>query len=220
MYKHAKPSAVNCWQQLRECNPMPLAFYPILAFEEDKLSPNLGYLFRRQWLDPCESVVSILWKFARMNRLPGHMVVAHVAKRHIDPYEGFSATAVELDVRRTAVSLGLAQKTIRLAMQRPELRRGWVSHLRFCPRCMSRGYHSVVHQFGGVRYCPVHDCCMENQCRSCGVASEYLIKASVLDAPFKCPNCRRNFGNTPASFLHRIPWPPRDRAFIVRAFIG
>ena len=50
---------------------MELSFYPILAFEESKLSPNLGYLFRRQWLDPCESVVSILWKFARMNRLPG-----------------------------------------------------------------------------------------------------------------------------------------------------
>jgi hypothetical protein len=199
---------------------MELSFYPILAFEESKLSPNLGYLFRRQWLDPCESVVSILWKFARMNRLPGHMVVSHVARQKVDPYEGFAATAAELDVRMTATSLGLPHKAIRLAMVRPELRRGWCSHLRFCPRCMSRGYHSVVHQFESVPYCPVHGCRMENVCRSCGAIGEYLIKASVLDAPFKCPNCRSNYGYMSASFVHRIPWPPRDRAAIVRAFIG
>lgn len=74
---------------------MSLAFYPILTFEDHKLSPNMGYVFKRQWLDPCESVVSILWKFARMNRLPGHMVVAHVAKRQIDPYEGFIPIGVQ-----------------------------------------------------------------------------------------------------------------------------
>lgn len=199
---------------------MATSFYPILTFEESKLSPNLGYLFKRQWIDPCESVVSILWKFARMNRLPGHMVVAHVAKRQIDPYEGFAATADELDIRLTAGSLGLTQKTIRFSMRRPGLRRGWCSELRFCSRCMSRGYHSVVHQFGGIHFCPVHDCCLENRCRCCGSSSEYLIKASLLDAPFKCPHCGRNYGNMPASFVHRIPWTPRDRAAIFRAFIG
>lgn len=111
---------------------MPISFYPILTFEENKLSPSLGYLFKRHWLNPFESVVCILWKFARMNRLPGHMVVAHVARRQIDPYEGCAATAAELDIRLTAASLGLAQKTIRSAMQHPELRRGWRS-LAFCP---------------------------------------------------------------------------------------
>jgi hypothetical protein len=45
--------------------PMPTSFYPILTFEESKLCPSLGYFFKRQWLDPCESMVSILWKFAR-----------------------------------------------------------------------------------------------------------------------------------------------------------
>ena len=199
---------------------MSTSFYPILTFEDEKLSPSLGYLFKRQWLDPCESVISILWKFAQMNRLPGHMVVAHVAKRQIDPYEGFAATAAELDIRLTAGSLGLTQKTIRFAMQGPQLRRGWCSQLRFCPRCMSRGYHSVVHQFGSVPYCPVHGCCLETRCRSCGAASEYFIKASVLDAPFRCPNCRRNSGNRSASFVHRIPWLPCDRAAIFRTFIG
>lgn len=39
---------------------MSISFYPILTFEENKLSPSLGYLFKRQWLDPFESVVCIL----------------------------------------------------------------------------------------------------------------------------------------------------------------
>ena len=39
------------------------------------------------------------------------MVVAHVvAKRQVDPYEGFAATAAELDIRLAACSLGLTQK--------------------------------------------------------------------------------------------------------------
>jgi hypothetical protein len=59
--------------------------YPILTFDETKLSPSLGYVFRLQWLDPHESLVSMLWKFAWMNRLPGHTVATQVAMRTIDP---------------------------------------------------------------------------------------------------------------------------------------
>ena len=193
--------------------------YPILTFEEDKLCPSLGYFFKRQWLDPCESMVSILWKFAKMNRLPGHMVVAHIAKCKIDPYGCLAATAEELDIRQTAISLGLPQKTLRLAMLRPQMRRAWSPQLRYCPRCMSRGYHSVIHQFDCVPSCPVHGCRLETRCRSCGSSCDYLIKASVLDAPFLCPNCRRNYGNLPANFVHRIPLSARDRSAFVRTFI-
>lgn len=86
-----------------------------------------------------------------MNRLPGHMVVTHVAKRQIDPYEGCAATADEFDIGLTAISLGLPQKTIRLALQRPELRRGWCSQLRYCPRCMSQ-LPAQLRQYPG-RFC-------------------------------------------------------------------
>ena len=156
----------------------------------------------------------------KMNRLPGHMVVAHIAKCKIDPYGCLAATAEELDIRQTAISLGLPQKTLRLAMLRPQMRRAWSPQLRYCPRCMSRGYHSVIHQFDCVPSCPVHGCRLETRCRSCGSSCDYLIKASVLDAPFLCPNCRRNYGNLPANFVHRVPLSARDRSAIVRTFIG
>ena len=43
---------------------------------------------------------------------------------------------------------------------------------------------------------------------------------SMLDAPFRCPNCRRPYSNTAASFEHRVPLLPRQRAAIFRTFIG
>ena len=194
--------------------------YPILTFDEAKLSPSLGYVFRLQWLDPYESLVSMLWKFAWMNRLPGHTVVTQVAMRTIDPYEGVAATQSELNVRHIAATLGLAQKTVRASIEYPGFHKLWWPQLRFCPRCMSRGYHGVIHQSGSSHYCAVHGCPLESHCRSCGSKSDYLINASVLDAPFKCPICRRPYGNMSASFVHRHPLHAHARTAISRAFWG
>jgi hypothetical protein len=103
---------------------MSAATFPILTFDEATLSPSLGYVFDPQWLDPYESVVSMLWKLAWMNRLTGHVVVGHIAKRPVDPYEGIAATPAELDIRHIARALGVPLKTVRTALQRPGWRRG------------------------------------------------------------------------------------------------
>lgn len=199
---------------------MAASSYPILTFDEAQLSPSLGYVFDHHWLDPYESVVSMLWKFAWLNRLPGHMVVAHVATRLLDPYEGFAATSDELDIRHVAGTLGISTKTVRVAVQHPQWRRNWCAQLRFCPRCMSRGYHGVVHQFGSEPRCPVHKCWLETECHSCGATSAYRINASLLDAPFRCANCRRHYGNAAASFVHRCPLPKPARTALARTFLG
>jgi hypothetical protein len=154
----------------------------------------------------------MLWKFAWMNRLPGHTLATQVAKRIIDPYEGCAATSTDLNVRHIASILGLAQKTVRASIEHSEF--------RYCPRCMSRGYHGVIHQSGGAHHCAVHGCPLESRCRSCGSSSEYFINAHVLDAPFRCPNCRRQYGNVQASFVRRHPLPAHARFAICRAYWG
>ena len=58
---------------------------PILTFDERSLSPRFGYVFAPRWLDPCESIVGMLWKFVRMNRLSGHAVVAQISRKAVDP---------------------------------------------------------------------------------------------------------------------------------------
>jgi len=40
---------------------------PILTFDERKLTPSFGYFFDARWLQSYESIVGVLWKFARMN---------------------------------------------------------------------------------------------------------------------------------------------------------
>ena len=58
---------------------------PILTFDERVLSPRFGFVFQRRWLQPYETIVGVLWKFARMNGLPRHAVAVHLCGRAIDP---------------------------------------------------------------------------------------------------------------------------------------
>ena len=37
----------------------------------------------------------MLWKFTRMNLLPGHAAIQHLSTGGIDPYEGLDASAIE-----------------------------------------------------------------------------------------------------------------------------
>ena len=57
---------------------------PIMLFDERALRPSFGYVFDPKWLDPFESIVSILWKLARMNRLSGQAITTQLAKSDID----------------------------------------------------------------------------------------------------------------------------------------
>lgn len=186
---------------------------PILTFEDAAFGPSLGYVFDPRWLDPYESLVSMLWKFAWVNGLAGHLVVTQVAKRPIDPYEGIAATVDDVDVRRVACALGVASKTVQAAC-----RRGQGPLLQVCTRCMSRGYHGVVHQLGPEARCPVHGCRLASACLGCGARTAWRLDARLLDAPFRCAHCRRRYGA--ANFIHRKPLSQPVRTVLTRTFLG
>ena len=69
---------------------------PIMMFDQDTLSPRFGYVFHRRWVQPYESVVGLLWKFARMNLLSGATLVTHLRTEPLDPYEGIRPAGVGL----------------------------------------------------------------------------------------------------------------------------
>ena len=194
--------------------------FPILTFDEAQFAPAWGYVFDPAWLDPYESLVSMLWKLALMNGLAGHQVVGHAARRPVDPYEGFAATAAEVDVPGVARSLGVPPKTVRLALHRPGWPRGWCPQLRFCLRCMARGYHTVLHQYGSEPQCPLHGTWLDSACPGCGAASAYHLDARLLGAPFRCAHCRRPYGRTTTAFLKRRPLSKHARMVLVRTFAG
>ena len=163
---------------------------PILTFDERVLSPRFGYVFQRRWLQPYESIVSMLWKFARMNGLPGHAVVMHLCARPIDPYEGIDPS--EVDVVWVARLLNIAQKSVRAGL--PAAHGHASLHLRYCQRCLSRGYHASVHQQLRHQRCPIHGQLLQTHCPHCGYASAYRLDALMVDAPFRCRHCGTRHG--------------------------
>lgn len=191
---------------------------PILTFDERKLTPSFGYFFDARWLEPYESIVGVLWKFACMNGLAGHVVVTQLCARPVDPYEGIEPTPIDVDVRGLARLLGLPQKALRAGLGRPGGSRSMSRYLRHCPRCMTLGYHGVVHQFLGAMQCPVHGDWLEEACRVCGHASAYRLDAQLLGAQFRCASCRRPYGRSAVRRAGPRPLPVCMRTAITRSY--
>lgn len=190
---------------------------PILTFEEGALSPSLGYVFNAKWVEPYESILGILWKFARVNALPGHLLVPQLTPHVVDPYTGLTPNTGEVPVRRVAKQLGILQKTVRasLAPQRAILAQSPV--LRYCRRCLNRGYHGIIHHRLGADQCPIHGDWLEEVCRNCDKRMDYRLNAFLLDAPFRCGHCRQPIGQWHYN-SHR-PLKKVDRIAVTRAAI-
>lgn len=60
--------------------------------------------------------------------------------------------------------------------------------LRYCPRCLELGFHSMFYQHHAVRDCPYHGIRLQNKCISCARPWEPLIK-HIVEQPFCCPKC-------------------------------
>lgn len=190
---------------------------PILTFDERVLSPRFGYVFQRRWLDPYESIIGMLWKFARLNRLPGQAVVMQLCRDPVDPYAGIDPG--DVDVRSVARLLGVTQRSVRIGL--PRRASVAIACLRFCPRCMSRGYHGAFHQLERHGRCPVHGNPIDAACRRCGRTSAYRLDAQLLDAPFRCRHCRGHYtASGAAPLMQRPALEAKDRVAITRAVIG
>lgn len=193
---------------------MPL---PILILEEGALSPRFGYVFQRRWVQPYESVVCMLWKFARMNRLPGHAVVRQLCGYLIDPYEGIALA--DVDVRLVAQLLSITQRSVRAGIGPAATDAS--PFLRYCARCLGAGYHCRLFQYERHVRCPIHDVALHAVCRRCGRPSAYRLDAQLLDAPFRCRHCGHYYtsgGSAPA--LGRRYLVLKKRVAVTRAALG
>ena len=190
---------------------------PILTLDERVLSPRFGYVFHRRWLAPYESIVGMLWKFARLNRLPGHAVARQLCRDSIDPYEGIEPA--DIDVPLVARLLGITQRSVRAGIGKTHTD---VSPcLRCCPRCLTLGYHGVLHQLQRHAHCPTHRSPLQTACGHCGRTSHYRLDAQLLDAPFRCRHCRRYVTSRGIGpFLQRPALALKDRVALTRAVLG
>ena len=188
---------------------------PILILDQHALNPRFGYVFNRRWLQPYESVVCMLWKFARMNRLEGHFLIEQLLANPVDPYLGLRP--MEIDVPIVARLLGATRRSVREGIDAAAFDAS--QFLRSCSRCMSLGYHGVVHQRERHEQCPIHLLPLLAACRHCGEASAYRLDAQLLEAPFRCRHCRRTYGsNSPPLRCKELS--RERRVAVTRAVIG
>jgi hypothetical protein len=89
--------------------------FPILTFDEWQLSLAPGSVFDLKWLMPGESLVSILWKFACANALPGHVLI-HLLSPDIDPSEGLAPVGDDIDLTRLCRIVRLPQNVLRVSL--------------------------------------------------------------------------------------------------------
>ena len=120
---------------------------PIMLYDEQRLTPAWGYVFNCAWVNLDESIVSILWKFARLNAIAGPVVVSLAARKTIDPCEGVAFTPEHIYIERLANTFHLSTRLLGIALASKVDPMRMSSQLRWCPACMREGYHSVVHQF-------------------------------------------------------------------------
>jgi len=191
--------------------------FPILTLDESRLTPALGYIFHRKWIDPYESLVSILWKFEKANALPGH-VVARLLGADIDPYAGVVPQLGQIDLGRLHDTLAVPLNTLRTALVNPTQRRRYSTVLRSCRRCMMDGYHSVLHQLESITICPAHRRPLEMACRRCGYEAPFRVNMRLLESPYCCANCHASYGGQRWSPDNTHPMRPECRKAITRRY--
>jgi hypothetical protein len=176
---------------------------PILVLNNQMLSPRLGYFFDQRWIDPFESLVSILWKFARANDIAGHVLAASLCADGVDPYEGIPPLREMVKWRWLRREYRIPMRAIRESMVASSRAHTLHPDLRYCRRCLSRGYHATIQQCVGVPRCPIHDAPLSSACRICGFQIPLRLNALLLDSPFSCPRCRTSLAvNRPPVVRH------------------
>ena len=203
MCSHDKRRVKRCYR-FRGQPRTKIMSLPILLFDERRLSPAWGYVFDRGWLKPAESILSILWRFARENATPGHVIVGEAARERIDPYQGVNFDQSEIHVEHLARSLRVARTTLRAALGPASRTFGMSSHLRWCTTCLNLGYHSVVHQLEVVRTCPIHASQLRDVCKACNQTSPYRLHARLMDGPYRCSACGVRHGHP--LLQKKLPW--------------
>ncbi|KAA1009649.1 hypothetical protein FVF58_20240 [Paraburkholderia panacisoli] len=104
-----------CSSTRKEAPALIAPRFSTLSLEERRLTPALGFIFDARWLLPGESIVSILWKFAHANGLPGHALVRLMGVG-IDPYEGVEPIRDAVDLQHLKRMLLLPGKVLRASL--------------------------------------------------------------------------------------------------------
>jgi hypothetical protein len=174
--------------------------FPILPFDEWRISLARGSALSPGLLMPGESLVSILWKFACANALPGHALL-HLISPEVDPHEGVAPVRDAVDLARLCRVLRLPSNVLSTSLPGAAPHDRYRGVFRYCRQCAAHGYHSVLFQLEDENLCPAHQQSLQTRCPHCNGETPYKINASVIGAPFRCGWCHSHYSYGQLSLL-------------------
>lgn len=65
--------------------------------------------------------------------------------------------------------------------------------LRYCPICISKGFHSVIHQMLFLNQCPFHRVELKETCPNCNQPISMHFNPRDFKTPYSCPQCHHRF---------------------------
>ncbi|QBR04277.1 hypothetical protein [Paraburkholderia pallida] len=180
-----------CSQQ-RSCEALKAPRFPILTWDEWQPGRSPRRVFKIDWLIPGESLVSILWKFACANALPGEVLMRLMCP-DVDPLAGVIPLRSTLNLTELRRLLRLSENVLRTSLLDNLPRDRYHAAFRYCRQCAAHGYHSVLHQLAEEDRCAAHRQELRTRCPQCHRQSPFVINSSVIEAPFRCVWCRAHF---------------------------
>jgi hypothetical protein len=190
---------------------------PILVLNDRVPVGSPEYWFDRRWLYRYETVVSLLWKFARVNGVPGLTMMQQLAPHLTDPYEGISPFDAQLQIRPLAKMLNMGTRRVLASL---ETQAHTAEGFQYCPSCLAAGVHGLMHQRHGSQRCSAHGRALRSRCPRCDVPINYRLTPSLLDAPFACPACNGSLAGKFWSPSRPLQLNLRHRVALTRSWIS
>jgi hypothetical protein len=95
-------------------------------------------------------------------------------------------------------------------------------HVRFCPKCVAAGFHSLFHQYRLLNSCPFHGDVLFDRCPQCRQPIPYELHYSTRIGPFSCKCGYVFYSSTRREFIEQ--WSSTAKLEIqnndIRAFLN
>ncbi len=159
------------------------------------------FAWNNDWIVPFESPWGIFEKFKYANRIKSQDIFNLFGTQHL---KKLKSTTKNKSARNLITLEGLDNTSI-IKILNFQLKRHneyiiskltnvlpgnqsiyFHKHLRFCPKCIKQGYHSIYHQFKLMHLCPFHMVPLTSECPKCKMAFRYEITDSFTLEPFRC----------------------------------
>lgn len=169
---------------------------------------SLPACWRPEWVQPYESLWSLLAKFAYLNAanisdvkdcFVGEFVRAELPGRYWhSSLNGFSI----LDRRKLCTLMEMEETTLIQATSLAYLAHNEVAvlaseQLRYCTLCLATGFHSPLHQMLFLSECPVHKLPLITECSHCGRSLRRyalnFLHSKTFTGCDSCPDSRHRF---------------------------